>query len=155
MSVFIYYVFFAAQSGFSGVLQHHSSLGITDLGDALTDGNAQTGIPLLDMGGYINPVWLKFTVGSWKNAMQFDVTVSGQFFLLDSLEKSDCKIYHPNDQQFAVTVSTVDSLYPIDPLTANWRRCELMKSILNEEYSLSLVNARLIFMIMFKILRII
>ena len=79
--LFIFVVFFAAQSGFSGVLRHHSSLGITDIGDALTDGNAETGIPLLDTGGYINPVWLKFTVGSWKNAMQFDVTVSGQFLI--------------------------------------------------------------------------
>ena len=44
-----------------------------------------------------------------------------------TIQKSDCKISHPNDLQLAVNVSTINSLYPIDPLTANWRWCEYMK----------------------------
>ena len=50
---------------------------IVDLGDLLIDGNNQTGIPLLDMSGLVDPLWLKFAVAAWKNEAEFNVCVSG------------------------------------------------------------------------------
>ena len=37
------------------------------------------------------------------------------------ITKSDCKISHQNDLQVAVKEYTVNSLYPIVQLTADWR----------------------------------
>ena len=44
-----------------------------------------------------------------------------------SLQKSDRKISHPNDFQPAVKDITVNSIYPIAPLTAGWRWFEHLK----------------------------
>ena len=49
---------------------------IEDLSGILTDGNHQTGIPLLDTSGHVDPVWLKFE--TWKNEADFDVSLLGQ-----------------------------------------------------------------------------
>ena len=48
---------------------------IEDIGDTLIDGipNNQTGITLLDTSDDIDPIWLKFSVASWKNEAEFDV----------------------------------------------------------------------------------
>ena len=71
--------FIPALHGFSRVLRHHSSLAIEDLGDLLTDGNDQTGVPILDKTGAVNPLWLMFEVETWKNETEFDVIASGEF----------------------------------------------------------------------------
>ena len=58
---------------------------IEEIGNLLIDGNNQTGIPLLDTSGHVDPLWLKFAVGTWKNQTEFDVSALGQSLIYLSI----------------------------------------------------------------------
>ena len=54
---------------------------IEDLSNILIDGSDQTGIPLLDTSGHVDPVWLKFAVITSVNKAEFDISALGQSFI--------------------------------------------------------------------------